>query len=74
MEEAGMNAIPREVALRLCEEIRAACRGRWHTFSCWQCWGCTTFTGANPDKRCFNNAPGNRGCQLVNRRHDGKRT
>ncbi len=64
------HAIPQDIADELCEEIRTQYRGKWWTIAGWQCWGCTTFTKGDPAKMCVHNAPGNRGCNLVNERYD----
>ena len=64
------DTIPKDVAFRLCEEIREENRGRWYSPARWQCWGCTKFTKGDPDKMCFNNQEGYRGCNLVNKRYD----
>jgi len=64
-----MNAISKEVALRLCEEVRHENRRKWFSAARWQCWGCVTFTGGNPDKMCLRTKEGYDGCALVNRRH-----
>ncbi|HEY4691428.1 MAG TPA: hypothetical protein VIK33_19120 [Anaerolineae bacterium] len=68
-----MDAIPHEVAVRLCEEIRRENRGKWLSAARWQCWGCVTFTQGDPAKMCLNNQPGYRGCQLINARYDRQR-
>ncbi len=66
-----MNNIPKDQALAICEEIRAENRRKWYTYQAWWCWGCTTFTKGDSDKRCFaNNNPDNRGCLQVNQRFD----
>ncbi len=65
-----MNAISSDQALAICEQVQAGNRGKWYTYQTWWCWGCTTFTKGGPDKRCFANAPGNRGCAQVNRVYD----
>ncbi len=36
----------------ICEAIRAGNRGRPVSISYWWCWGCTTFTGGDKEKRC----------------------
>ena len=63
------EAIPQDKALELCEVILHENQGKLYTFNGLWCWGCSTFSG-EPDKRCFNGAPGCRGCAQVNRRHD----
>lgn len=65
-----MDTIPRDMALQLCNEIREENRGKWYSFAWVQCWGCTKFSKGNPDKMCFSNKEGYRGCHLVNKRHD----
>ena len=71
MEDSNTaNAIPREVALQLCEEIREENRGRWFRWKAWMCWGCTTFTKGDVDKRCVGSQPDYRGCLQVNARYD----
>jgi hypothetical protein len=64
------NPIPRGVARRLCNEIRHENRGKWHTFRGLWCWGCAAFTKGDPEKMCWNNKPGHRGCAQVNARYD----
>jgi len=65
-----MDAIPRDVAMQLCSEILEESRGKWYRFGCWQCWGCTKFSKGDPDRMCFSNKEGYRGCNLVNNRYD----
>ena len=65
-----MDAIPKDVARQLCQEIREGNRGKWYSLGRWQCWGCARFTKGDPDKMCFNNKEGYRGCNLVNQRYD----
>ena len=64
-----MDAIPREVALQLCAEIREENRAKWYRFAHLQCWDCTTFAKRNPDGMCLSNQESYRGCYLVNKRH-----
>jgi hypothetical protein len=65
----GTDAIPKEVAFRLCDEIRQQYRGKWYTFAGLQCWGCIRASGGDPAKVCVSNRPDYRGCNLVNARH-----
>ncbi len=69
-QDGATKGIPPEVAARLCQEVRAANRGRWYTFHGLWCWGCATFTGGDVHKRCWNNGPEHRGCAQVNARYD----
>ena len=60
------GAIPHEVALQLCAEIR---REKEHKlFS--QCWGCVKFSKGEVAKMCVSSRPDYRGCNLVNERYD----
>ena len=62
--------IPKDAALQLCTEIRQQYRGKWWTFAGMQCMGCTAATKGDLTKMCVSNAPGYRGCSLVNVRYD----
>ena len=45
--------LPKEIAYRICDEIRAENRRKPYTIvSPLWCWGCMTFTGGDPQKRC----------------------
>jgi len=63
------QAIPKEVAFQLCEEIRKEKGVR--LFS--QCWGCVKFSKNDPAKMCFYDPSDNRGCKLVNARYDQRK-
>ncbi len=65
-----MDAIPKEVALRLCTEIRQQNRGQRFNLARLQCWGCTKYAKGNPDKMCLSSREDYRGCSLVNKRYD----
>ena len=73
-ETKSFSPIPEDVATRLCAEISAANRGKWYTFNGLWCWGCVTFTGGDPAKRCFYHPPDFRGCAQVNARYDRSAT
>lgn len=64
------NAIPKDIALQLCAEIRQENRGKWYSLDYWQCWGCTKFSRGNPECMCMNSQAGCRGCKLINARFD----
>lgn len=66
-------AIPREVALTICEEIRAEHREQLVSLAKLQCWGCTTFAKGAAEKMRLSSQPGYRGCALVNQRYDQQR-
>jgi len=68
-ESYSMNTILKDVALRLCREIREENRAKWYRWTAWWCWGCETFCQGDPEKMCFSNHPGYRGCAQVNARH-----
>jgi hypothetical protein len=63
------DALPRDVAFRLCEEIREENRGRWYRWTAWMCWGCTTFSRGDPGRMCVGSRPDYRGCIQVNARY-----
>ena len=69
-ETATENAIPKEVAIQLCAEVRERYRGKWCTLAGMQCWGCTTFSRGDPAKMCWSNHSDHRGCNLVYARYD----
>jgi hypothetical protein len=58
--------IPREVALKLCDEIRAENKGKWFSLGRLQCWGCYPFAKGNPEKLCLSSKEG---CNLINQRY-----
>jgi hypothetical protein len=64
-----MDEIPREIALRLCAEIRDEHRTPRFSLARLQCWGCTRYAKGDPNKMCINSQAGNRGCNLVNKRY-----
>ena len=68
-----VNAIPKDVALQLCAEIRQNYQRRWYTAARWQCWGCMRFSKGDPAKMCVASRPDHRGCNLVNARY-GRQT
>ena len=66
----AITAIPQEVAYQLCADIRQQYQGKWWTLAGMQCMGCNAATKGDMSKRCVGNAPGYRGCNLVNARYD----
>ena len=60
------EAIPEDVALQVCSEIRAEKKVKLFT----QCWGCVKFSKGDPAKMCFSSQLDNRGCGIVNKRYD----
>ncbi len=67
-DESG-EAIPRDAAIRLCDEIRITKEHK--LFS--QCWGCVKFSKGAFDKMCAASRHDNRGCTLVNAKYDRSR-
>ncbi len=65
-----VRAIPKDVALQLCDEIRDENRGKRYTFAGLMCWGCTRFAKGDPAKMCVAGRPDYRGCILVNARYN----
>jgi len=64
-----MEAISREEALKLCEEVRRKNRHKWYSATRWQCWGCVTFTRGELDKMCLRTETGYNGCPQINQRY-----
>jgi len=62
--------ISKDAALQLCTEIRQQYQGKWWTLAGMQCMGCTAASKGDLTKMCVSNAPGYRGCNLVNARYD----
>jgi len=69
MDKMKMD-IPKDVALQLCAEIRQQYHGKWWTLPGMQCMGCNAASKGDLSKMCISNAPGDRGCKLVNVRYD----
>ncbi len=68
------SAIPEDAAMQLCAEIRQLYQGKWWSLAWMQCMGCNAATKGDMTKRCVSNAPGFRGCNLVNARYDQRGT
>ena len=64
-----MTAIPKDIALQLCSEIREENRSKWCSFARVQCWGCSMFAKGDSAKLCINSKPDYSGCNLVNARY-----
>ena len=58
--------IPREIALKLCDEIRAENKQRW--FSIWrlQCFFCYKWAKGDAERMCLSSE---QGCNQVNNRY-----
>jgi hypothetical protein len=72
--EKPQTDIPKDEAVQLCAEICQQVHGKWWTFAGMQCLGCTVASKGDLAKMCVSNAPGYRGCTLVNRRYDRQAT
>ncbi len=59
--------IPHEVALKLCDEIRAENKRKWFSIGRLQCWGCYKFTKGDAEKMCLSSKGG---CSFVNKRYE----
>ena len=70
LTSTSVEEIPKQIALRLCAEIREMNRRKHFSVAAMQCWGCMRFSKGDPEKMCLSNAPGNRGCKLINTRYD----
>ena len=58
--------IPREVALKLCDEIRGENKQKWFSLAKMQCWGCCKWSKGDLEKMCLSSEGG---CNLVNKRY-----
>lgn len=65
-----MQGIPKKLAQRICEEIRLEKRRKWYTYEGFTCWKCYKFSRGSIGKLHFSKKPGNRGCDLVNRKFE----
>jgi len=63
------EAIPRELALTLCKEIREENKRKRFGFGKMQCSGCYWAARDDLSKLCIFGNEKNRGCQLVNKRY-----
>lgn len=64
-----MKAIPLDVGLKLCGEIRQENQGKWLSLARLQCWGCMMASKADASKMCVASRPDGHGCNLVNGRY-----
>ena len=67
-----MEAIPLELGLKLCGEIREETRRALFSPARWQCWGCMKASRGETAKMCVGSRPDGRGCNLVNARYAGR--
>jgi len=62
--------IPKDLAFQLCSQIQQQYHRKLWTLAGMQCMGCTAASKGDLTKMCVSNAPGYRGCNLVNARYD----
>ncbi len=60
------NLIPQEIAFDLCKDYRE--KKGVQVLS--ECWGCIKFSNGKMEKMHFHNDPNNKGCKIVNERHE----
>ncbi len=58
--------VPREIALKLCDEIRSENKQKWFSLGRLQCWGCYKWAKGDAAKLCLSSEGG---CNLVNKRY-----
>jgi hypothetical protein len=58
--------IPREVAIKLCDGIRAENKRKRFSTGKLQCWGCYTWARGDMEKLCLSTKGG---CNLVNKQY-----
>ena len=63
-----MNAIPKDVAAQLCQEICLEQVTRWYSWLFSPCWTCQVFANGNPEKMQIGDRSGYTGCPRVNAR------
>lgn len=68
MSAADTGTVPRDVAERLCGEIRAELRGRWWSPAAWRCAWCNDLSRGDPSLRRFALMGREPGCRRVNAR------
>lgn len=59
-------AIPTEIAIKLCDQIRRDNFRQWEGLAARWCWDCTRKAHGDPAQRGFSRRAGNRGCPMVN--------
>ncbi|MFB0563956.1 MAG: hypothetical protein ACETWM_22380 [Candidatus Lokiarchaeia archaeon] len=64
------EAIHKDIALQLCEEIREENARKKFGSGKMMCWGCIKATKDNIEGRCVFANELNRGCSQVNKRYD----
>lgn len=70
MGEPIKDAIPTEIALKLCNEIREENARKRLGFGKTQCQFCYRFGKEKTERLCIFGNEQNRGCQQVNKRYD----
>ncbi|MCX6032988.1 MAG: hypothetical protein NT169_27345 [Chloroflexi bacterium] len=49
---ATVTPVPRNVALKLCADLRAEGQRKWYTIAGGQCWGCIKFSKGDEARMC----------------------
>ncbi len=62
-------AIPSDIALQLCAQIRAENRVQWQSQAARWCWLCEREYHHTTEAMGFSKREGNRGCPLINARY-----
>ena len=58
--------IPREIAIKLCNEIQAENKRKRFSLRRLQCWGCYKFARGDAERMCLSSEGG---CSLINKRY-----
>lgn len=61
--------IPKDMAIKICDEIREESKNKRFSFLGYGCLGCNKFSEGKNEKMIWNKNPGNSGCYLVNARY-----
>jgi len=68
-----MSAIPKDIALRICEQIQEDRKKKIYSVGELQCIACLKSAKGDPNKMCFTGRLDNRGCEFINKRFDESR-
>ena len=66
----NVEKIPREIAIKLCNEIQAENKRKRFPTGRLQCWGCRKYAKGDVEKMCLSSE---RGCNLVNKRYKSQK-
>jgi hypothetical protein len=65
-----MNAIPKETAIKICQQIQDEREKKIYSVGEIQCVACLKSAKGDPDRMCFSSTKDYRGCEFINKRFD----